>query len=264
MVRSLANIYKKSRAKHRLLRFDDYVKNPPASGYRGIHLIYAYHSSTKTEFNGLKIEIQLRSRQQHAWATAVETVDAFTGQALKGGRGKQEWQRFFALMGSYLAVREGSPLVPNTPPDISELQGEIVHYVNQLEVFTHLQSYRGTLQEEDIPGADYYLVELDAEKWETTIIGYADKLLQKAQTDYLEVEKRIAGQRGKDAVLVSVTSLDSLKRAYPLFRGHAHVYTNSARSSGKCSSPITIAKSPRNAWRKKFFSFTENPEWIVT
>ena len=158
-------------------------------------------------------------------------MDAFTGQALKGGRGKQEWQRFFALMGSYLAIREGSPLVPNTPADTPELQGEIVYYVNQLEVLMHLQSYRATLQTEDIPGADYYLVKLDSEKWETTIIGYKEKHLQKAQQDYLEVEKQIAGQRGKDAVLVSVTSLDSLKRAYPNYFADTHTFIETLREA---------------------------------
>jgi ppGpp synthetase/RelA/SpoT-type nucleotidyltranferase len=94
MVLRLADFYKKCRTNHKLLRFDDYLTKPRESGYRGIHLIYAYRSATKKQYNDLKIEIQLRSRQQHAWATAVETVDTFTGQALKGGRGTREWRRF--------------------------------------------------------------------------------------------------------------------------------------------------------------------------
>jgi len=224
MVRELANVYKKCRTKHRLLRFDDYLKEPRESGYRGIHLIYAYQSSTKPVYNGLKIEIQLRSRQQHAWATAVETVDVFTGQALKGGRGTHEWQRFFALMGTHIAAKERCPAVPDTPSDPINLRDQIEEYVSDLDVFNHLWSYQATLQTKDVPGADYYLLELNAERQETTIVGYKKNELKQAQDHYLALEKSIAGQRDKDAVLVSVSSLESLKRAYPNYFADTHVF----------------------------------------
>ena len=51
----------------------DYVRKPKTSGYRGIHLVYRYHNDRKTIYNGLQIEPQLRTRRQHAWATAVDT-----------------------------------------------------------------------------------------------------------------------------------------------------------------------------------------------
>jgi hypothetical protein len=70
--------------------------NPQKSGYRGIHLVYRYNGR-KTEYNGLKIEIQIRTVIQHAWATAVETVGMFTQQALKSSQGEQDWLRYFAL-----------------------------------------------------------------------------------------------------------------------------------------------------------------------
>jgi hypothetical protein len=40
-------------------------------------------------YNDLKIEMQLRSQYQHAWATAVETVGTFIGQALKSSIGPE-------------------------------------------------------------------------------------------------------------------------------------------------------------------------------
>lgn len=66
------------RHKHRLIRHDDYVATPKPSGYRSVHLVYAYHSDRSSTYNGLNIEVQIRSRLQHAWATAVETVGTFT------------------------------------------------------------------------------------------------------------------------------------------------------------------------------------------
>ena len=114
MVRRLAKIYATSRTKHKPLHLVDYVQTPRETGYRGIHLIYSYFSDSKPACNGLKIEIQLRSRQQHAWATAVETVETFTAQGIKDGRGNVRWQRFFALMGTYIALNEKCNTVPST------------------------------------------------------------------------------------------------------------------------------------------------------
>jgi hypothetical protein len=231
MVRELSNVYKKCRTKHKLLRFDDYLTEPPGSGYRGIHLIYSYQSSTRPAYNGLKIEIQLRSRQQHAWATAVETVDVFTGQALKGGRGRTEWQRFFALMGTYIAAKERCPPVPNTPSDPIMLRDQIKEYVSDLDVFHHLWSYQATLQTKDVPGADYYLMKLNAERQELAILGFKKNELSEAQERYLELEKSIAGHRDKDAVLVSVSSLESLKRAYPNYFADTHVFLQTVKDA---------------------------------
>jgi len=59
--------------------------------------------------------MQIRSQLQHAWATAVETVGTFLQQALKSSQGDEGWQRFFALMGNAMAMRERRPPVPNTP-----------------------------------------------------------------------------------------------------------------------------------------------------
>lgn len=98
-VQELAESFKRSRTKHYLDHVDDYIDTPQHSGYRGIHLIYRFNSNKLIECNGLKIEVQLRSTLQHAWATAVETVGTFTRQALKSSRGEAEWLRFFELMG---------------------------------------------------------------------------------------------------------------------------------------------------------------------
>src|SRR5258706_376170 len=87
----------------------DYIAKPKPTGYRGVHLKYRFVSKNKTSkpWNQLKIEIQLRTALQHKWATAVEAVGTFTEQALKSNKGNKEWLRFFALMASVYALREG-------------------------------------------------------------------------------------------------------------------------------------------------------------
>ena len=105
----LVGLFKKSWMRHELKHEDDYIQQPRRSGYRSRHLIYRYYSDKNEVFNGMKIEIQIRTPLQHAWATTVETVDAFTQQALKSSRGRSDWERFFQLMGTEMAFREGTP-----------------------------------------------------------------------------------------------------------------------------------------------------------
>jgi hypothetical protein len=120
-VNELHGLYKQTQFKHELVHFDNYIESPRDTGYRSIHLVYRYYSDKNEAHNDLKIEMQLRTRLQHAWATAVETVGTFRQQSLKSGIGDKEWLRFFALMGSVIALRERTPLVSDTPADKNEL-----------------------------------------------------------------------------------------------------------------------------------------------
>lgn len=216
LVTQLVRHYMSSDIKHKLLREDDYITKPKSSGYRSHHLIYGYYSDKKATHNGLRIEMQFRSQLQHAWATAVETVGTFIRQALKSSVGESEWLRFFALMGTAMAIRENTPPVPNTPTDEDELKGEIRDYAKRLDVASRLQTYGAALQtvEEPVADAEYYLLELDTSAMRVNVLGYTKRELTKAQIDYLSAEKQIAGASG-DAVLVSVDSMAALRRAYP-------------------------------------------------
>ena len=128
-VRQLEEKYAKSRIRHKLAYKDDYIKEPRKSGYRSLHLIYEYYSDRADTYNGKRVEIQLRTPLQHAWATAVEAVDTFTNQVLKAGGGEEEWRRFFKLVGTAIAMREGSKShVPDTPNNKHSLQTEIKNY----------------------------------------------------------------------------------------------------------------------------------------
>jgi ppGpp synthetase/RelA/SpoT-type nucleotidyltranferase len=215
-VKALHARYKSSEIKHKLVSTDDYIANPKGSGYRSLHLVYSYFSDRKTAHNGLKIEVQIRSQLQHAWATAVETVGTFIRQALKSSIGEDDWLRFFALMGTALAEREGSAPVPNTPVEPVGLRNELRAFANRLDVCARLQAYGEALHNiETLPAnSDYYLLELDPSAMQIKVTGYKQKDLTAATVQYLDVEKTIAGTN-KDAVLVSVDSMTSLRRAYP-------------------------------------------------
>ena len=84
-VYNLAGEYKtKSRFAHELINEYDYVQHPRDSdGYRSLHLIYKYRNSQHPGFDGLRLELQIRTKLQHTWATAVETMDTLLESVLK-------------------------------------------------------------------------------------------------------------------------------------------------------------------------------------
>lgn len=211
------NLTVNSRMKHRLAKENDYLRSPKPSGYRGIHLVYRYVSDRNETYNGLLIELQIRSQLQHAWATAVETVGTFLEQSLKASQGSAEWLRFFQLMSSAIAMREGCPLVPGTPTSSRELLAELRRAVKALGVESKLAAYHATiplLQMPEVRGAKYFLLELRPADGAISVTSFKGGELEEATTRYLEVERSLSGP-GAEAVLVSVDSIDSLRRAYP-------------------------------------------------
>ena len=206
-----------SRMKHRLVREDHYIAEPKDSGYRGIHLVYAFFSDKATTYNGLKIEIQLRSQLQHGWATAVETAGTFMGQALKSSLGEKDWLRFFALMSSSLALREGMPMVPGTPESPTALTKELREYSNKLQVIERLRAFGAALQHVEKryePKRNQaFLLELDLREQVLRVSAYPNS--STAARVYSLTEREIESDEERDVVLVSADSMTSLRRAYP-------------------------------------------------
>ena len=220
----LVNSYKNSQLRHKLYRVTDYISEPRASGYRGIHLLYQYFSDKKSKsiYNGLRIEMQIRSSLQHAWATAVETVGTLTSQALKSSLGEEDWLRFFALMGSVIALREGCPLVPLTPSEPATLFAELRAHANRLNASRTLHMFGDALNTMEQPSAKtqtahFFLLQLNPKEKQANVTGFKANESKVAAREYLEIEKKMQQnpESGSIAVLVSVDNVAALRRAYP-------------------------------------------------
>lgn len=224
-VRKLIKLYDESKSKNprsgRPIEHEryDYIQTPKPDGYRSHHLIFKYQSKypDKQAFHGQRIEIQIRSRLQHAWATAVETVQTFTGHALKSRikSGDPEWLRFFALMGSALALREKQPTVPGTPENKSDLIQEIRDLSAKLSVEHSLRAWGFAVQHvtKNPTGAAMFLLVLDSNQKSLSATPYKIEELGKASDKYLEIEKERRPEI--QAVLVSVDTVEDLRAAYP-------------------------------------------------
>ena len=220
-VDTLWKLYGRSRARHKLANEKDYVRNPKQSGYRGIHLVYRYHSDRSDVYNGLQIELQLRTRTQHAWATAVETVGAFLGQSLKSSQGQRTWLRFFELIGSGFALSEGGQVADNVPTDSRELVKRIRSAARRLRVEERLGAFQTALKvvdDKDLREYKYYLLVLRPDEGSLNISAFREGDLEDATKSYLAAERGLATTHG-DAVLVASDSLESLRRAFPNYFG---------------------------------------------
>lgn len=119
--------YKNSRIRHILKREYDYIQNPKKSGYRSYHMVYQFQSDKKETYNkNMLIEIQFRTKLQHTWATAVEMMGIYTKSNLKSSQGDKDTLRFFTLVSSLFAIREGMPVCPDTSRWTDELISEIM------------------------------------------------------------------------------------------------------------------------------------------
>ena len=203
----------KSRARHMIHNQKNYIENPAASGYRGIHIIYKYNAS-KIKFKNLLIEVQLRSDIQHSWATAVEVVGTFTNQALKSSEGDARWLEFFKSVSAEFAVMESRPLSVSLSKHknigrLNELM-EKLDVINKLNTFVVLPEFGEVLKK-----ATYCLLMLDTKLRKVSYKTYSMGEFHTASADYSKEEIKSKNDPGKDVVLVLASSINNLKQAYP-------------------------------------------------
>jgi putative GTP pyrophosphokinase len=112
---SLAHVHAVSRRLRKtwtIHRTRDYIANPKPSGYRALHHIVVR--------DGVKVEVQLRTVLQDAWANQVENDSRHTGQGFKFGRGSLSVHDYYVAMSeAFSLVDRGKPL---PQPLVAELQ----------------------------------------------------------------------------------------------------------------------------------------------
>lgn len=218
--------YLKGDLKHKLVNKKDYITEPKSDGYRSLHLVYAYKSDKRRKkiFNRLLTEIQIRSRLQHIWATAVETAGFFTRQAIKSNEGGPDWINFFRLISSAFAKMEDCPCVPDTPKDEKELYSEIKELEKYLNFIEKMKSWTNIIDlfDKEIKSKQkrkvkFFLLELDILGKKIIIKSYTEKEEKKAIDDYSALEKRHSGSKDYDVVLVGADTTSDLKKAYPSY-----------------------------------------------
>src|SRR5207302_6231509 len=63
---------------HQLHKEYPYIQTPKSDGYRSHHMVFEFVGLEDNKpYTGRRVEIQIRTRLQHSWATTVEAVGLF-------------------------------------------------------------------------------------------------------------------------------------------------------------------------------------------
>ena len=208
------------------IKVTDYVANPRVSGYRGKHIIWRFKATDEAEkcYDNMRIELQVRTELQHSWATAIEVCSTFTEQNLKSDHPEfddERWVRFFALMGSMMALNEGGGLVRETPSNRAKLVGELSKLADALKVSEMMRRWNTATQITNYAvgtQAHQFLIELQAFehiRCRVNVTPYAKGREQQAAADRVRLEMESRAKIGVQVALVAVQSIDTLKLVYP-------------------------------------------------
>lgn len=217
-LKRLKSILENQPSQNKASKINDYVTDPKPSGYRSIHFIYNY-SSRVVDYDQLRVELQIRTKLQHNWATAVETAGIITKTSLKSSKGPDEWLDFFQVVSSLFAIKEQLPVLKvHESNTMEELMVQCYNYCNDLKIIDTLKALRVTtehLEKQKFPG-DYYLIHIDITKQLVSLNVFKKSDYNLATESYLEIERKI-DDTNSAVVLVSASSFKDLKRAYPSY-----------------------------------------------
>lgn len=123
----------------------NYIEAPKFTGYRGIHDVYRHfprgteRGEQKKPWDGLLVELQYRTRAQHAWATAVEISDLLDGEKTKFELDVSERGRFFAIASEIIARRHEGLTRAFADIPTEDLQKELQNLERNMSILRRLE-----------------------------------------------------------------------------------------------------------------------------
>ena len=197
----------------------NYISKPKPNGYRGIHDVYAYSAEAKKGRqdeaglrNGMLIEIQYRTKIQHAWAAAVELAGLVTENNPKFGRGSQDFIEYFKLSSEMMARElEG---MESCYPNYASI--DLTNYLIEADMGTHITSIFSELREKEgvvsLNKASLLIFRYDPSSYEEQLEIRSYKSMSTAIKEYGRLEKSLLDSA--DIVLVGSRSGESIRSAY--------------------------------------------------
>jgi len=229
---------------HKIRQQYPYIKNPKRDGYRSHHIVLNFEDGGRPDaFNGRRVELQIRTRLQHSWATAVEAVGLYRGEELKQGEGDADWLRLFQLMSLEFAHAE------NCLPDESQRAARVAEIVRLNQVLSaarvlddlrNATHYMSNFWQD--ASSRYYLIRYDNPTKQVTVTGYSDAFTVSAAL--AEAERRIElGHDDAKVVQVEVSKVTNLIEAYPNYFGDVALFIRNLQHicNGKAAIEFSMA-----------------------
>lgn len=229
----LKDSYLDRKGQYEVVHIADYIRSPKLSGYRSLHLILKYKSKKYPQYDNLLLEVQARTLAQHSWATAVETVGAVLGQALKSSEGEEAWLSYFQNASLALEYIEKPIFTTIIPQSLGAIARNLAALDKQLQVAKKLSSYRDALratEDTSLKKDGYFLLVLLPAQPALQIFHFSKRNAEEAYREYERYERMLPMQRdnpqiplfpdlanytGAQAVLVGAESFKSLRESYP-------------------------------------------------
>lgn len=199
-------------------KVSDYVTNPKESGYRSIHYVYVFKSEKK-DFDGLKIELQIRTKIQHSWAMAVETASLISGTSLKASiQDGSIWRGFFKLVSAIFAKEEGTTVHPMFAEYTEQRFCEDFYvYMDKYKLIDQLKALRVTVDYRKHAEIEegYCVLIINFQKKKVHFQYYDTEEEAKASDVFTRMEKDITNDEA--ALMVSMAKMSELRKAYPSY-----------------------------------------------
>ena len=214
----------------------DYISIPRSSGYRSYHLV----SMNRGIDRDYRVELQIRTKLQHLWSTAVEAASFIYGIDYKTEREsvlecpsqEQRVRTFFAIVSSLFALEEGTPGVPGHTASKYELVRRLRDLRSSDGILQDLRSANEgvyTLDAKTNPdGPSLYLMRFATDQQFLDIQSFPQEQLEDAIASYGESEACSSLERGQSAnetlydnvLLAYAQDATQLSLAFPNYSAH--------------------------------------------
>ena len=205
----------------------DYIKSPKSTGYRGVHDIYEYNvqKSPGSAWNGLSVEVQFRTQNQHAWATAVEVADLITSSRIKFNDAKPNYLRYFQLASEIIARTAEDQLSCCPVLSSSELMDEFLSHDRRLGLLSTFNNLRGVRSSERRFRKNTLLIfRFGGAEGDDSLEMRTFENVNRAIEAYDELEKELG--ESADIVLVRGETEESIRDAFRNYFSDARAFVD--------------------------------------
>lgn len=230
---------------NKLVKLDNYIKNPKFDGYRSIHIVGIFKN---TDHDDRKIEFQLRTKLQHSWATTLEIIDIFTRQNLKSDNGFQNYKTFFKYVSDLFQLIESFKSFQKN--NIEDIRKDLLNHLETNDVLfqkgygvlsflrqgtstttikDQLQLYCLSLRElntklNKIDKNSFILIRLNISKGKIEHEHFPKKDSKKALERYSLYEQTLSKNPNIIVALLSTDALGGLQEAYPNYFADSEMF----------------------------------------
>jgi ppGpp synthetase/RelA/SpoT-type nucleotidyltranferase len=190
-----------------LSNIKDYIKDPKDSGYKGVHMIFKYDKNIPKESQCM-IELQIRTKLQHSWATAVEVLDTYRRERLKQSQGNKKYLNLLKDISLSFSFFETGKID-------EKLIESVIERSENIKLRKTLISLKIVTKHTQTKSGGYVLIESIFKENTVKITQYSNSKFDKANKKYLELELENIKNDDINVVLVSVKDIKKLKKSFP-------------------------------------------------